>query len=289
MTDRERIEALRDSGRLTAREADELLAALSSLPETGVPERTPLMPRGDFADLRARFLRGDIDEATFFRGVRRISWLGSVSAALLVGAIWLVAYPLTLGYGATDPPDGWGRTLVIVLPASLFFGLGVGLTMYYAYWRPQARRLASFRTAVDRSLEPLEHTRCGQCPTCGAEDARIVDWKHPAVMHWILNPGLVVNDLLLGQTAPRVSYDCRQCSGSFVDCESCGRSVDTLTLWDEGGFGNWAGLFCPHCGAEIPRIWNALSWVLSLPFRPLMKRAGARDRTGAPMAGRNGV
>ncbi len=32
----------------------------------------------------------------------------------------------------------------------------------------------------------------------------IWDWKSPVVLHWIINPGLVINELILGQTIPKI-------------------------------------------------------------------------------------
>ncbi len=33
---------------------------------------------------------------------------------------------------------------------------------------------------------------------------KIWNWKSPVILHWIINPGLVINELILGQTIPKV-------------------------------------------------------------------------------------
>ena len=55
----------------------------------------------------------------------------------------------------------------------------------------------------------------------------IWDWKNPVISHWIINPGLVVNELLLGQTVPKVMLIERKGNKpfyqrSFIPCPHCG-------------------------------------------------------------------
>ena len=33
---------------------------------------------------------------------------------------------------------------------------------------------------------------------------KIWTWKNPIMLHWIINPGLVINELLLGQRVPKI-------------------------------------------------------------------------------------
>ncbi len=32
-------------------------------------------------------------------------------------------------------------------------------------------------------------------------------WRNPVMLHWIINPGLAINELLLGQRVPKVSLE----------------------------------------------------------------------------------
>ena len=37
------------------------------------------------------------------------------------------------------------------------------------------------------------------------EKYKIYTWKNWMVLHWILNPGLAINELILGQRVPKIS------------------------------------------------------------------------------------
>lgn len=36
---------------------------------------------------------------------------------------------------------------------------------------------------------------------------KLWSWKHPMVLHWIINPGLVINELLFGQRVPKIMLE----------------------------------------------------------------------------------
>jgi hypothetical protein len=98
---------------------------------------------------------------------------------------------------------------------------------------------------------------------------KVWNWKHPLVLHWILNPGLAVNELLPGQRVPKVMLVERDKSKtlaerSFVPCPHCHTIHSALKWSPQNGtaFKNWFGLYCDHCGRIIPCQWNATSLII---------------------------
>jgi hypothetical protein len=110
------------------------------------------------------------------------------------------------------------------------------------------------------------------CPEC--HGCRFRKWAlpHPLVLHFVLNPGGAVNELLLGMRIPKVIYFCRDCqrglANQYVKCPACG-GIHSALIWASlDAFGHWAGLFCPSCGARVPclRNWfSALILAVTLP------------------------
>ena len=99
-------------------------------------------------------------------------------------------------------------------------------------------------------------------------------WKLPnwMLVHWILNPGLAINELILGQRIPKVTLIDKTSSApllerQFVPCPTCGE-INDGRLWAKGNaLGHWFGLWCPKCGNKIPCLWNLTSLlVLALTF-----------------------
>lgn len=103
---------------------------------------------------------------------------------------------------------------------------------------------------------------------------KVYTWKNWLVLHWILNPGLAVNELILGQRVPKVSLedlslDKPRVERSFVPCPHCNTLHDGRTWSTQNGtaFKNWFGLYCNNCGNTIPCLRNALSLIiLALTF-----------------------
>ncbi|MEX0886236.1 MAG: hypothetical protein WD009_07325 [Phycisphaeraceae bacterium] len=94
------------------------------------------------------------------------------------------------------------------------------------------------------------------CSRCGGHEFTSWDWRHPLVLHWLLNPGLVVNELLLGQRQPRVVLVCRSCDAplgdrTYVPCPNCNTLIDGRRWSKRAGFGHWFGLVCPFCNGII--------------------------------------
>lgn len=127
------------------------------------------------------------------------------------------------------------------------------------------------------------------CPKCQGTETAEMGPYHAVMVHWLLNPGLAFNEILLGQAVGRDVISCASCSpgvmnnvGKYLLCPSCGRAHKTDLWLRRNAFGHWRGLICPDCAATIPRAWNATSLlILSLTFLlwwPLLKLFGDQWR-----------
>ena len=120
-----------------------------------------------------------------------------------------------------------------------------------------------------------------ECPKCKGHICEI--WALNGsnlgikLMYWhmFLNPGLAVNELLLGQRFPSRLYVCKACElpladRTFVHCPECDSFLDGR-LWSYGNaFGHWLGLFCPTCGGEIPCLRNLTTAAILAVSAPIL-------------------
>ena len=95
---------------------------------------------------------------------------------------------------------------------------------------------------------------------------------HPLVLHWVLNPLIVFNELIFGQRLPKVTLidkksDKPQLEGSYIPCPHC-ETLNDSRLWAKGNaFNHWFGFVCPSCHEIIPCLWNIFSLaVLAITF-----------------------
>lgn len=105
---------------------------------------------------------------------------------------------------------------------------------------------------------------------------KIYTWKHWMMIHWILNPGLAINELVLGQRIPKVSLEDKtsdkpRIERNFVPCPHCNTLHDSRTWSTHNGtaFKNWFGLYCNSCGGIIPcllNVWSALILAVTFPI-----------------------
>ena len=113
-----------------------------------------------------------------------------------------------------------------------------------------------------------------KCPKCGGSNFTWWKLPHPILLHWILNPGLAFNEVILGQRLPKVQLICKDCEGAMVErayvpCPSC-HSMHWGRLWArKRAFGNWRGIACPACEKPIPCLWNIFSLVLLAITSPI--------------------
>ena len=112
------------------------------------------------------------------------------------------------------------------------------------------------------------------CPKCGGRHFKVSKFPYPLVLHYILNPGIAINEILLGQCLPKVTLYCQTCQlplfeRTYVPCPHC-RSMNNGLLWsNRRAFGSWLGYICPNCRRRIPRLWNLFSIVILIIFAPI--------------------
>ncbi|MGZ2368436.1 hypothetical protein ACXR6G_01460 [Ancylomarina sp. YFZ004] len=98
---------------------------------------------------------------------------------------------------------------------------------------------------------------------------KIWNWKSPVILHWIINPGLVINELILGQTIPKVMLIEREGNKPFyqrslVPCPHCGELHSGLKFSEQNktAFKNWFGFYCDNCKEIIPVQRNLTSLII---------------------------
>lgn len=106
------------------------------------------------------------------------------------------------------------------------------------------------------------------------EKFKVRRWYHIIKLHWIINPGLAIYELIFGQRIPKTSLE-DQTDGSprpersYIPCPHCGKKHKGITWSKKNGtaFRNWFGLYCPNCGNVIPCIMNILTFlILAITF-----------------------
>lgn len=105
---------------------------------------------------------------------------------------------------------------------------------------------------------------------------KVWDWKSPYILHWVINPGLVINELLLGQTIPKVMLIEREGDKPFyqrslVPCPHCG-TVHNGLKWsaqNKTAYKNWFGYYCDNCEEIIPVHRNLTTMLLLIITFPI--------------------
>jgi len=114
-------------------------------------------------------------------------------------------------------------------------------------------------------------------PKYDREKYTILALPHPEPLHWIINPGLAFNELILGQKRPKVilidkTMDKPLFERQFVPCPHCGE-LHNMDGWGSWGqqrkFWNWFGFVCPVCGQIIPPLWNLTSLLILFVLTPI--------------------
>lgn len=113
-----------------------------------------------------------------------------------------------------------------------------------------------------------------KCPKCDGTNFKRWELPHPIMLHWVLNPGLAFNEIILGQRLPKTQLICQDCDGpmldrAYVPCPSCKTMHLGRLAAGKRGFGNWRGIGCPSCNEPIPCIWNVFSLLILLLTFPL--------------------
>ena len=105
---------------------------------------------------------------------------------------------------------------------------------------------------------------------------KIYTWKNWMMLHWVINPGLLINELILGQRVPKLSLEDKESNKSriersYIPCPHCERNHDSRTWSTQNGtaFKNWFGLYCPNCGEIIPCLRNIFSTLILVILFPI--------------------
>lgn len=115
---------------------------------------------------------------------------------------------------------------------------------------------------------------------------KIKTWKNPDMLFWIINPGIIINELIFGQRVPKVMLIDRESDKplsekTHIPCPHCGtlHANQKWTPQNKTAYGNWFGLYCDHCKNTIPCLRNLTSFlflVISAPiwywFKDLWKK-----------------
>ena len=97
---------------------------------------------------------------------------------------------------------------------------------------------------------------------------------HPPVLFWVLFPGAILNELILGQRLPKVTLidkksDKPLMERTYVPCPHC-ETLNDGRLWAKwNALGHWFGFVCPSCHQIIPCLWNIFSLVVLAITFPL--------------------
>lgn len=94
------------------------------------------------------------------------------------------------------------------------------------------------------------------------------------LLHWLINPAMAINELVLGQRIPKLSLidqhsDRPLLERQLLPCPHCNTLHNALRWSKSKAFGNWFGLLCPHCKNDIPCILNYTSVILLALTAPI--------------------
>lgn len=108
------------------------------------------------------------------------------------------------------------------------------------------------------------------------EKYKIWNWKSAVILHWILNPGLVINELIFGQTIPKIMLIERKGDKPFyqrslIPCPHCGflHSGIEFSSQNKTALKNWFGLYCNNCKGIIPVQRNLTSLIVLIISYPV--------------------
>jgi hypothetical protein len=269
----ERISALRKAGVLSDAQSTAIAQAYGSTGSDGQTAAEVEIRSRQWPPAGQQFLAGAISEEALLRQGRRTSMkMGAGFGPLMATFHYLYfAWPRLALESVPSHIASW-------LVLTVLFGVSFGWLSHLLITRPALSRTIALRREAG-PLQPIAGADAGQCHSCRGEEFQILGLAHWVTAHWILNPGLAFNELVLGQRVPKTTKICRNCGAQGTDCPHCHRAVDLMTWSGVDGFGNWSGLRCPHCGNDLPTLANAVAWIVRAPVllvARLWRRGGSR-------------
>jgi hypothetical protein len=261
--DRDRLQDLQASGRVKADEAADLRDALSSHAErVATKDPSTELNTNRMNQTHLAFLSGKIDERALRAHTIKMTLVGGV----------LMSLGNFLAWSIVDRSLAWSTFRVV---GSVGMGVTWTVLIHYFFLAKWQDKLIRLRNEAG-ALRPITIADAHQCPSCLSEDFKSYTPKNWMMRHWVWNPGLAFNEVVLGQRIPKLMRTCEACGGQSCPCPHCAQSIDLMT-WSRGqAFGNWGGLRCPHCHGEIESLCNVFAW----PFRAAGKLLSAPFRSG---------
>jgi len=105
---------------------------------------------------------------------------------------------------------------------------------------------------------------------------KVYTWKNWMMIHWMINPGLAINELILGQRVPKISLVDKESNKhlierTYIPCPHCEKLHDgrTWSTQNKTAFKNWFGLYCNNCGNVIPCLTNIFSLIILIITFPI--------------------
>lgn len=196
-----------------------------------------------------RFLNGELTEYEYLKEIR----LEGILAGFMFGSMMMMIIAILFFWIVPSIPAAIGGGAIGGTVGGITFGLGM-----YLWLRSVAKQtIVAYREREKRiyehNIDPrFEHT----CPICGDLRWKKIDWKEITMLHWVLNPGLALNELLLGQRVPKEMYQCRTCQSYFVICSHCRTQINAMEWSGKKAFFQWEGLRCPKCNGTISCLRN---------------------------------
>jgi len=96
---------------------------------------------------------------------------------------------------------------------------------------------------------------------------KVYTWKNWMILHWIINPAIAFNELILGQRIPKISLEDKtsdkpRLERTYIPCPHCETIHDGRVWAKSRAFKNWYGLYCPNCNKVIPCLINVFSFLI---------------------------
>ncbi len=99
-------------------------------------------------------------------------------------------------------------------------------------------------------------------------------WWKICTWHWILNPGLAINEIIFGTRIPSAVLLDDELGNTLVDqqlivCQHCGHEMPYKNMDRFIGMGLWFGMFCSQCRERIPCVLNVFTAISACIVLPL--------------------
>nr|WP_042289464.1 hypothetical protein [Nonlabens ulvanivorans] len=120
------------------------------------------------------------------------------------------------------------------------------------------------------------------------EKYKIWNWKHPMMLHWIINPGVAVSEFV-GVVTPKVLFIEKDNSKglaerTYIPCPHCD-TIHSGLKWSKQNNThnkNWYGYHCDNCQETIPPLRNWFSALVFGALKPFNNNNRERWKAAQP-------